>query len=193
MKLQPSLYYSHTLIDQTVVTGDYVIDATAGNGNDTSYLSSIVGNKGRVYSFDIQSAAINNTKKLLSERKQLDNVTLYNCGHENIGKLIKEKITCAIFNLGYLPGQNTNKSIITHSDTTLRAIKACLNLLKKNGLVIIVLYYGHPDGQQEKNDVINFASKLNQKFFTVLKYQFINQINEPPILIAIQKKKDEVR
>ncbi len=64
-----------------------------------------------------------------------------------------------------MPGQDTNKNIITHSDTTLRAIKACLKLLKKNGLVIIVLYYGHPGGQQEKNDVINFASKLNQKFF----------------------------
>ncbi|MCK8624277.1 methyltransferase domain-containing protein [Apilactobacillus sp. TMW 2.2459] len=192
LKLQPSLYYSHTLISDIVQPGDTVIDATAGNGHDTKYLSSIVGKNGKVYSFDIQKEAINNTKKLLSENNIIDNVELHNCGHENIHRIVKDKISCAIFNLGYLPGPTTNKTIITHSKTTLPAINDCIKLLKKDGIIILVLYYGHPGGQEEKNDVINFAEKLNQKLFTVLKYQFINQINEPPILIAIQKKKDKI-
>ena len=38
--------------------GDAVADATVGNGNDTLKLSNAVGKSGRVYGFDIHSAAI---------------------------------------------------------------------------------------------------------------------------------------
>ncbi|KPN79554.1 uncharacterized protein RZ56_02210 [Apilactobacillus kunkeei] len=185
MKIQPSVRYSHTLLSQMVQNGDTVIDATVGKGNDTEFLSQLVGENGKVYGFDVQKEAIEYTKQRLDEKNLSSNVTLFNTGHENINKLVDESINAAIFNLGYLPG--SDKNIITRPDTTLAAIKACLNKLEVNGIVVLVLYYGHTGGPQEKDAVIEYAQSLNQKTFSVMQYQFINQVHCPPILLAIQK------
>ncbi|UQS85703.1 methyltransferase domain-containing protein [Apilactobacillus apisilvae] len=185
MKLQPSLRYSHQLLKNIVQPGNIVVDATVGKGNDTAFLARLVKNKGKVYGFDLQKEAIQITQNRLDEN-DLKNVQLFNTGHENIKKYVKENISAAIFNLGYLPGGN--KNIITKPNTTLKAIKDCLYLLEQNGIVVLVLYYGHQGGKEEKNSVLSFVKNLNQKQYSVLEYKFINQINEPPILIAIQKK-----
>ena len=51
----------------------------------------------------------------------------------------------------------------------------------------ICLYPGHPVGKKESIEVLEFVKGLNQKEFEVLKYEFINQVNEPPFLICIEK------
>lgn len=186
MKIPASLKYSHVLLKQIIKPGDNVIDATMGNGNDTAFLAKQVGPKGNVYSFDIQKQALKKTRARLTREKLLPQVSLYYTGHQNILNTIgMPSISGAIFNLGYLPGGN--KKIITHPNTTISAIKQCLMLLQGGGLIVLVLYYGHPGGTTEKNQVLKFARRLNQKKYTVLKYQFINQIHEPPILVAIQR------
>ncbi len=185
MKIQPSVRYSHTLLSQFLQNGDTAIDATVGKGNDTEFLSQLVGEKGKVYGFDVQEEAIKYTNQRLDDKNLSKNVTLFNTGHENIDQLVDGSINAAIFNLGYLPG--SNKDIITKPDTTLTAIKACLNKLEGNGIVVLVLYYGHAGGPLEKNAVIEYAKSLDQKEFSVMQYQFINQVNCPPILLAIQK------
>lgn len=53
-----------------------------------------------------------------------------------------------MFNLGYLPGVCHN--ITTKYDTTLKAVKSSLNLIKKGGVVLIVVYYSHAEGKIEK-------------------------------------------
>ena len=63
-----------------------------------------------------------------------------------------------------------------------------LNYLEKKGKIIIVSYYGHEGGIEEKNSVEGLISSLPQKEWSVLKYQFINQINCPPICYVIEKK-----
>ena len=50
-------------------SGEHAIDATAGNGHDTVFLSSQVGRKGLVWAFDIRKALLNTAKRL--ERKGL--------------------------------------------------------------------------------------------------------------------------
>ncbi|MHA8110953.1 tRNA (mnm(5)s(2)U34)-methyltransferase [Lactobacillaceae bacterium Melli_B4] len=188
MKLQPALYYSHTLLNKVVKPGDTVVDATVGNGNDTKFLADLVGRFGTVYGFDIQSIAIQNTNELLTQSHLNDSVKLFQIGHEHIDEVVptNDNIQAAIFNLGYLPGGDHHQ--ITNPQTTLTALKSCLKRLNKGGMVVMVLYYGHPGGQVEKETVLNFAQSLNQKQFTVLDYQFINQANQPPILLAIQKR-----
>ncbi|MFP3359401.1 class I SAM-dependent methyltransferase, partial [Planococcus sp. SIMBA_143] len=47
---------------------------------------------------------------------------------------------------------------------------------------------GHPEGKIESEKVTNFVTDLNQSHYQVLKYQFINQINDPPYILAISKK-----
>ena len=65
--LKNILNYAHYLLQQTVTKGETVIDATCGNGNDTLFLSKLVGDKGHVLAFDIQEQAIDNTKQKLAE------------------------------------------------------------------------------------------------------------------------------
>ena len=55
---QNAIELSHEYIERTVCAGDIVIDATAGNGNDTFLLA---GLSKKVYAFDISKEAINNT------------------------------------------------------------------------------------------------------------------------------------
>ncbi len=74
--IKNSLGQSHDMIQKIVLPGDIVIDATAGNGNDTLFLAGLVGETGRVYSFDIQARAIEKTRKKLELHGVLDRVVL---------------------------------------------------------------------------------------------------------------------
>lgn len=187
-RLQNGLAFSHQLLREAVAPGDSVIDGTVGNGHDTLLLTQLVGPVGRVYGFDIQEPAIQATNHLLVQHGVAPTtVKLYQKSHAEIDKILPtdKLISAAIFNLGYLPGGN--KTIITKPASSLVAIKACLKHLKKFGLVIVVVYYGHPGGMVEKQAILDFCQKLPQKRYSVLNYGFINQVHEPPFVLAIQK------
>lgn len=179
--------FSKYILKQYIKEGSIVIDGTMGNGNDTYFLADIVGEKGKVYSFDIQRQAIENTTKLLSNNKNIINrVELINDSHVNIEKHVKTKIDGATFNLGYLP--NGEKNITTKVDTTIIAIEHCIDLLNKNGIISIVIYQGHDEGKEEKNTIYDFVSKLDKHIFHVLKIELANQDKNPPSMILITKK-----
>lgn len=183
-----ALKYSHELLKEIVNPGDTVIDATTGNGHDTVFLAKLVGETGHVFGFDIQKVAIENTRNRL-EAEQLDtSVTLIEKGHETIHQLIplEQEIQAAIFNLGYLP--SGDKNIITHASTTILAIEGILERLNTGGRIILVVYYGHTGGVPEKSALTTFVQELPQELYTVLSYQFINQKNQPPLLLVIEKK-----
>lgn len=187
--LKSVLKYAHHLMKESVEEGEIVVDATCGNGYDSLFLSDLVGEKGKVLAFDIQKQAIQSTKEKLI-RDNRTNVTLIHDSHENmkdyLALLKSTEIGGAIFNLGYLP--RSDKKIITEGDSTVKAIDALLQHLKKNGLIVLVVYHGHEGGKEEKDILIQYALKLDQKKFSVLKYGFINQKNDPPFIIAIQKR-----
>lgn len=184
------LPFARQLLTNVVNNGDAVIDGTAGNGHDTLFLAQLVGASGRVYAFDIQEKAISNTKERLKENNAFSQVTLFQTGHEEAKQLIPEKengkISAAIFNLGYLPGGN--KKIVTKPITTLQAITTIFSMLKKGGLIVLVIYHGHEEGIQEKNEIMDYACNMEQTEAHVLTYQFINQKNNPPFIIAIEKR-----
>jgi len=174
------------LIAKAVCEKDIVIDATLGNGNDTLFLCDLVGQDGRVIGFDIQDTAIIKTRKKLEERNMLSRVKLINCGHENLKDYVDSKVSAIMFNLGYLPGSDHN--ITTRYETTLKAIEQGIDLLKKNGVMTIVVYPGHSQGLEEKEKILEFLCSIDQREANILKMEFINQINNPPLLIAIEKK-----
>ena len=186
--IENALRFSHTLLKKTISPGDIVVDATVGNGDDTVLLATLVGPHGRVYGFDIQDQAIKKTKEKLLYTSLLPQVKLYHQGHETIGTILSADtpLAGAIFNLGYLP--KSDKSIITQSNTTLKAMDTLLPMLRKGALLIVVVYYGHEGGNEEKDAVLDFTSHLPQKEYSVLKYDFINQQNQPPFLLAIEKR-----
>ncbi|EEI18431.1 class I SAM-dependent methyltransferase [Lentilactobacillus hilgardii] len=189
-QLPNALQFSHLLLKEAVSTGDQVIDGTIGNGNDTLLLAKLVGENGTVYGFDIQQQALQHTISLLEKNLSgLQNVQLYKKSHAEIDNVLDNnvRISAAIFNLGYLPGGD--KSIITKSTSTLTALTTCLKKLQVGGLVVIVVYYGHPGGKKEEKSVVDFCQNLPQKNFAVLNYSFVNQAHEPPFVLAIQKLK----
>ncbi|MCT4604947.1 MAG: methyltransferase domain-containing protein [Marinisporobacter sp.] len=174
-----------SFLKETLKKGDVVVDATMGNGNDTLFLANMVGEEGKVISFDIQDLAISNTRELL-EKNRLSGVELIQDGHENMDTYIRDEISGAMFNLGYLP--KGDHHIVTTAETTIVAIEKCLTFLKKNGIVTIVIYYGHDEGKIEKEKVINYVETLESNKFHVMKVDYINQTKEPPLLITIIKK-----
>lgn len=186
--LKRAMEYSHQLLKEVVVAGDHVVDATVGNGGDTILLATLVGKSGRVYGFDIQKQAIDTTQQKLLLTGLTPQVQLFQQGHETVSDILaeKEEISAAIFNLGYLP--NSDKTVITQGDTTLSAIQALIPHLRKGGRLIIVVYYGHDGGLTEKETVLNYVATLSQEECNVLRYEFINQKNDPPFVIAIEKK-----
>ncbi|MER0282543.1 methyltransferase domain-containing protein [Clostridioides difficile] len=176
-------------LEKVISKGDIVIDATMGNGYDTMYLAEKVGEKGFVYAFDVQEEAIKSTSKKIEKEGYVDRVKLILDGHENMNKYIKEEVSCVLFNLGYLP--RAKHSIITKPDTTLKAIKLSLKMLKENGVISIAIYTGHDGGQEERDCIYNLINNLSQDEFNVLESRFLNQVNNPPQLILIEKKKSQ--
>lgn len=186
--LLTALRYSHQLLKEIVTEGDHVIDATMGNGNDTLFLAELVGSTGHVYAFDIQEQALQNTHDKTSDYSE--RTTLYLAGHETIEEKISpdQPIKAAIFNLGYLP--KSDKQIVTLPETTKQAMSSILKRLTIGGRMIIVIYYGHEGGESEKNEVLQYCQALPQEKFSVLNYQFINQKNNPPILLCVEAISD---
>lgn len=173
-------------LEKIIEKGDVVIDATMGNGYDTVYLGNLVGENGKVYAFDVQEEAILSTKKKVVRDNMEDRVELILDGHENLDKYVKEEVSCVVFNLGYLP--RAKHVVITKPDTTLEAIKKSLDLLKPNGIISIAAYIGHEGGLDEKNYICDYLNNLDQKQYNVLHMEFINQVNNPPQLILVEKK-----
>lgn len=186
--LTTALHFSRQLLSEVLQPGDIAVDATMGNGNDTLLLAELVGQTGFVYAFDVQSQAIENTKKRLFATPWEQRVQLIFDGHQNLGFYLpkEEPIKAAIFNLGYLP--KSDKSIITLPSTTKKALDELLIRLAPRGRIIIVAYYGHEGGEAELATVRSYCENLPQESYNVLNYQFINQKNQPPILFCIEKK-----
>jgi predicted methyltransferase len=183
--IKNGLEISHKLINKIVKEGDIVIDATAGNGNDTVFLAEIVGEKGKVYSFDIQETALKNTKKKLKKLNLLERVELIHDGHENIDKYITSKVNAVMFNLGYLPGGD--HKIQTRAETTITAVEKSLNILVEYGIIVLVIYHGGDSGFKEKEAVIKYLKALDSNKYVVLLFNHINQANYPPIAVCIEK------
>jgi SAM-dependent methyltransferase len=190
MKLEGVLPFARTLLRSFCAPGDIAIDATCGNGNDTLFLSKLVGKNGQVFAFDIQEQAIEKSKLRLTENQADANVTFFHASHDEMIKQLPEfaigKASAAIFNLGYLPG--SDKSITTKGTSTIDAIKQLLQILKSEGIIILVIYHGHEEGKREKDLVLDFVKNLDQKKAHVLQYDFINQKNDPPFVVAIEKR-----
>ncbi len=188
--LPRALEFVHQVMARVVSTGDVVVDATVGNGHDTVFLAILVGDAGRVIGFDVQAEAIYQTEKRLEITNLAGRVILVQKGHERLRDYLRshriEMVQAVMFNLGYLPGGD--KSHITRPTTTIPALRAALDALQPGGLISIVLYTGHEGGKAEAQAVETWASTLDQAEVQVIRYGFVNQRNNPPYALLIEKK-----
>jgi predicted methyltransferase len=175
-------------VQQQVSYGDICVDATVGNGFDTLFLAECVGSEGKVYGFDIQQSALDNTKKLLSEAGLLDRVVLFQDSHSHLDTyLIKDTVKAVMFNLGYLPGGD--RSIVTKPESTVQALSLALPLLKIGGIITVVSYRGHPGAIEEFNNVKEFLTNINSKKYRAFCLDVLNQEHLPPVLFVTQRFK----
>ena len=172
----------HEFLRQTVRPGAVCIDATAGKGRDTALLCRLAGETGRVLAFDIQQEAVEQTEALL-EREGL-RAEVHLDSHANMARYVQpETVDCVVFNFGRLPGGDP--SIFTRSDTSVAALEAALRLLKPGGVIAIALYYGGANGYGERDAVMTWLETLDDRRYSVLRCDWANRRNDPPMPIFI--------
>lgn len=190
MSLPSVLRLAQILVEEHLSDGDFAIDATVGSGYDTVFLAEQVGERGRVYGFDVQQLAHERARKRLKEHGLEQQVELVEAGHELMRERLPAdavgRIRVCMFNLGYLPG--SNKRVITRPETTVRALAAALEVLAHGGIITAVLYSGHAGGKSESRAVLEWASTLSRDRAEVHRYHALNSEGDPPQLLVATRR-----
>ena len=66
-------------------------------------------------------------------------------------------------------------------------MEAALRLLKSGGVIAIALYYGGANGYGERDAVMTWLETLDDRKFSVLRCDWANRRNDPPVSIFIWK------
>ncbi|MCP5492800.1 MAG: class I SAM-dependent methyltransferase [Chlamydiales bacterium] len=170
---------AHLLWKQHLKPGDWVIDATCGNGYDAEFLSQL--GLGKLTCIDIQSAAIEATRSRVPE------AYMYLGCHSQLPlEAIGPNLRLIVYNLGYLPGGN--KEITTSLASTKASIAQGLDILPSGGAMSIMFYPGHNEGLEEFSALMPMLKALDSRSFAVKSHQWLNR-NRSPHLIFILKIK----
>lgn len=158
--------------------GEVAVDFTMGNGNDTLFLSRTVGERGRVYAFDIQPSAIESTRRHLEECGAPKNYTLICDSHHKLKEYVSEPIKAGMFNLGYLPGSG-RKAVTTMRETTMAAVEAAIDMLLPDGVLIVAIYPGHEEGALEGEMLREYFSTLSKYRICPSEFRILNSPTSP--------------
>lgn len=159
-----------------------MVDMTLGNGHDSLKLLNHFP-EAKLIGFDIQELAIKNTKETLKNIPS-SRYDLILDSHENIDKYV-DNLDLVLYNLGYLP--KSDKSVVTKAKSTLKSLQSSLKLLNVGGLIFIIFYVGHDGGMEEYNISKDFLKVVNQRYYNIIEINYLNQINNPPRLVCIER------
>lgn len=183
--LRSARHLAQEVFQKVLRQGDTAVDATLGRGRDCLALCQLVGETGRVYGFDVQQSALNQTRALLSDAGLENRASLHLLGHEHMKEVVPPGVNLVAFNLGYLPGGD--KQLTTKTDTTLKALNSALSLLMPLGVLVVCVYPGHPEGEKEQAAILEWAEKLSPRSFTALWHQFVNGGPGVPACLVVEK------
>lgn len=180
--------WCHHFIKEQVKPGDICIDATMGNGYDTALLCSLAGETGHVYAFDIQEAALANTRERLLSLSLPENYTLLLDSHTHMDRYADSgTVSCITFNFGYLPGGDHTKA--TRASTSIPAIEQGLTLLKPGGLMSLCIYSGGDSGFAERDAILPYLRELDPKQYLVICSEYYNRPKNPPVPVLVVRLK----
>lgn len=181
-----ALQIIHHVLELHIKPGDHCIDATAGRGKDTLFLAGLVGETGHVTAFDIQQDAVDSTIKRLADNGMAQRADVRLDSHANMASCAQPGTISAItFNFGWLPGGDHN--VFTRPESSICAIQEGLRLLREDGIMTLILYYGRETGFAERDALLEFLPTLDSDLYTVVEMPFVNRQNCPPIPIVIFK------
>lgn len=189
---------AHKYWKEFLKPGDWVIDATAGNGHDTLFLAQTLFNPlennnlsqgSGLIAIDIQEDAIKTSKNRLKQSlppQTLDNIFFYQQSHQTFPTLaLEHPISLIVYNLGYLPG--SDKKVKTLSPTTLSSLENAVKLLNINGMISIMCYPGHPEGAEEEAHILDWCKNLSPKDFQICYHSQTNKPKSPTLIILHRK------
>ena len=160
-----------------------VLDATAGNGNDTLFLCQKTPPHCQVIAFDIQQAAIRSASRRIGQHGYNEKVRWIHDDHAKLAQFVTLPLDAAMFNLGYLPGQD---HCLTTTPVSLgTALASLLERLAPGGRITVVAYPGHAPGRAEIEYLEDWLARCPQSRFIVSRLTFLNQRNHPAILYMI--------
>ena len=166
-----------TIIRDHAPKGGAALDATLGNGLDTTFL---LEHYHKVYAFDIQEAAI--TPWL---DKAPGRLMAIHDSHDKLRTYIDEPLDVAMYNLGFWPG--SDRSVTTVPATTLPSLEAALDLLRPGGFLTVAVYQGRPRAKVEAEAVSQFLAVLDRRRFGVMQHRFHNFSVDAPMLYVVEK------
>lgn len=179
-------HWCHHFLKEHIKEGDFCIDATVGNGNDTLLLCQLAGTTGKVMGFDIQKAAIDTANKVLLSAGLNHRARLILDSHSHMSHYAASgTVDCIVFNFGYLP--KGDHKLATRPDTSKEAIKQGLTLLKKGGMMSLCIYSGGDSGFEERDVLLAYLKKLDTRCYIVIVSSYYNRPNHPPIPVLIYK------
>ena len=179
--------HKHFLLEH-IGEGDVVVDFTMGNGNDTLFLSRTVGEEGRVYAFDVQEAALISTREHLEREGAPENYELILASHHRVKEFVNEPIKAGIFNLGYLP-RSGKKAVTTMRETTFPAVRAALELLAPDGVLIVAIYPGHEEGRLEGELLRDYFATLSRFRICASEFHILNSPDSPYFFLVEKSPK----
>ena len=205
------IYASKQIWKSVVRPGDTVIDATCGNGHDSTQLAklALTPSAGKVYCIDIQSEATTSTRnKFLSDPAlsvflSEERVSIITASHETFPPTIEPlSVALICYNLGYLPGAKStplsipntgterpplsNCKLITKTETTIASLTNALPLIKDGGLLSVVAYPGHEGGEVETEAVKAFMAALDEQVWRVYGNFPLNRPKSPVLMSAFR-------
>ncbi len=156
------------------------IDFTMGRGRDTLFLCGLAP-EGRVYAFDIQPSAIDQTAALLSQN-DIHNATLILDSHDRFADYVPGEIDGGLFNLGFLPGGD--RSVTTQRGSTVAAVKQAMQALKRGGALGVAVYPGHEEGRLEGETLQSYFAGVDKKEFDIFIYRLLNVPDSPYMMVV---------
>ena len=178
---------THDFLQQNLLPGGFFVDATCGNGGDTEFLCRLAGPQGKVLALDLQQQAVDNTNARLAAAGLSDIGRAVQADHAELAQLVEEdSADCVVFNFGYLPG--ADHSLFTTPKSSLPAVEAALAALRPGGILAACLYSGGPNGDGEKNALLEFFRALPIREYTVLVCEFANWASTAPLPCFVRKK-----
>lgn len=184
---QSHLDLAHNYWTKLVRPGNWVIDATCGNGHDTLFLAQLAlssHSPGLVIAMDKQLPAIENTRQRLSSTlpsSLLPQVQLLHQCHSTFPTLPSQSISLIVYNLGYLP--KGDKAFTTMTETTGASVRAALDLISPGGAISISCYPGHTEGKVEEDWLLQFGANLDPREWSCCHHRWLNRQSAPSLLL----------
>ena len=181
---------AHDYWKRLVSLGDTVIDATCGNGHDSSLLAQLAlgEEQGCLFCLDVQEKALEATRQRLTaslSTAQKKRVQYVQQSHETFPEVPPQSVSLIVYNLGYLPG--SDKQVKTQPETTLKSLAQAAPLIRSGGAISLVAYPGHAEGAIEQTVLLKELSQWSRSGWSICQHSWTNRGMAAPSLFLIQK------